>query len=96
MLWTITEKILLSRVSMEIKIKVDSSVIRSFDILAELAQSCDFREKIFIQSIELAIKIFSAKTSSEISSNNSIRVQHRDDVKYEHSPQDIRRFDIHE
>lgn len=46
-------------------------------------EGCHFREDIFIKLIELPIQILSAVARSEIAGNDSIGVEHRNDVEDE-------------
>jgi hypothetical protein len=46
-------------------------------------EGCDFWEDEFIEFVELTIEIFSTEACPEITSNNAIRVEHRDDMECE-------------
>jgi len=66
---------------MKVKVVMKSSSIRVFQLKCQLMKIGYFWKYIFIQFIELPIQIFSAETSSEITCNNSIRIEHRNQIK---------------
>lgn len=80
----VAEQILLSRMPMEIEIKLDPPQRSLLDILTELTQSRNLRKHILIKPIKLPIQIFPTIASPKIPSNNTIRVQHRHNIEDKH------------
>ena len=60
--------------SMKIQIKLQSRTMILFELEGQFMKSSNLRKDIFVQFIELTVKVFSTVACPEISSNNSIRV----------------------
>ena len=71
---------------MKIKIEINSPMVRFPDIVAEFTKSSNLWENIFVQFVELSIKILATVASPEVASNDTIRVQHRYHIKHKHRP----------
>ena len=68
---------------MEIEVKVQFRPVVSFEVKGKVMQCRDFREDMFVEPIELTVKIFSAETGSKIACHYSIGVEHGNDVEDE-------------
>lgn len=55
----------------------------SFELQGKIMESCDLWKDEFVEFVELAVEIFPTETCSEVTSDNAIGVEHRDDVECE-------------
>lgn len=79
---------------MEVKIEVDPAMVGPPNVVTEFAQSCYFRENVFVQLIKLSIKVLAAVTGPKIARYDSIWVQHGHNIENKHRAQNIRRLAI--
>ena len=48
---------------------------------SQLMKISNFREDVLVEFIELSIEILSTETCSEVTCNNSIRIEHRNNIE---------------
>ena len=70
---------------MEVKIKLESSFILLLKACSKLVEVENFWIDELVKLVELTIKILATVAGSEITSDDSIRVEHGDDVKNVHT-----------
>jgi len=90
----ITKEVFLWRMSMEIKIKLKSSLVFLFQTCGKLIKSIYLRINKLVELVELSVEIFSTVTSPKVTSHNTIRVEHGNDVKNIHVSKLYRNFII--
>ena len=83
MLRPITEKTSFRRMWVKIKVKVQPWSMTVLQLKCQLMKSCNFWKDMFVESIKLTIEIFSTETCPKVPCNNSIWVEHGNDIKNE-------------
>ena len=85
MLRPIAEEILFGRMSMEVEIKLKSSLVLLLKTCSELIEVKNLWIDKLFKLIELTVEILATVAGSEISCNDSIGVEHWDDIKHIHA-----------
>lgn len=84
MIGAICKEILFGGMSMKVKVELDSLEVFLSDLKSQLMKTCNLGEDKAIKILELPIEIFSGVRSSIVSYDNTVNIDHGDDVKDKH------------